>query len=113
MVIAIDWDHTLMNGKIWLPGAQDALRRFKEEGHLIIINSCNSEAWIKRQLEEEGLTNLIAAVVAEGSYYSAAGLPKPVADLYIDDRGWRFPRNGSWTEELPKILEILEDERKL
>lgn len=91
-----------MNGKTWLLGAQDALRRFKEEGHTIVIHSCNERDWIERNLREEGL------IV---DYVNGHSDGKPVADLYIDDRGWRFPRNGSWIEELPKVLELLEQER--
>jgi predicted mannosyl-3-phosphoglycerate phosphatase (HAD superfamily) len=103
MIIALDWDHTLMNGKMWLPGAKEALMRFKEEGHIIVINSCNSKGWIERNLNEEGI------IV---DYVNSNGDGKPVADIYIDDRGYRFPRNGSWTEELPKVLDVLQQERE-
>ena len=91
-VIAIDWDHTLMNGKEWVSGAQKALNLFREYGHTIVIHSCNEKSWIERQLAEAG----IAATVSE---------KKPVAALYIDDRGYRF--EGWDGNECERILSLL------
>lgn len=96
-IVAIDWDHTLMNGTEWLPGAQDALKQLRELGHTIVIHSCNNPSWIKRNLFEAGI------VVDE--IWDSKG--KPVAHAYIDDRGIRF--NGDWINELPSLLERLEE----
>lgn len=104
--IAIDWDHTLMNGKEWLPGAKDALKRLREEGHRIIIHSCNDPNWIEMHLRDAG----IIADVWRGAVNRKGEIePKPVADLYIDDRAYRFPTNGDWSKELDKVLERLSD----
>lgn len=100
LMIAIDWDHTLMNGKVWLPGAQEALRRFKEDGHVIIIHSCNSPEWIK--------DNLRACNIEVDLVWDEKG--KPVADIYIDDRGYKFPTNGSWDDEFAKVMTSLTEE---
>lgn len=99
-VVAIDWDNTLMSGKEWLPGAKDALRRLREEGHKVIIHSCNGPKWIEKNLREAGL---IVDHICE------ADQGKPLADLYIDDKGYHFPYNGDWSPELPKVLERLKD----
>jgi hypothetical protein len=103
-VIAIDWDNTLMSGEEWLPGAKDALKRLREEGHKIVIHSCNNEDWIQRNLNEAGI---IVDVV-----WTKFG--KPLADLYVDDKGYHFPYNGNWIEEAPKVLDRLKglDNRK-
>jgi hydroxymethylpyrimidine pyrophosphatase-like HAD family hydrolase len=103
-VIAIDWDHTLMDGKEWLPGAQKALNRLREEGHKIIIHSCNNDNWILKNLQEVGIP--VDGVWKEDG--------KPIADLYIDDNGYHFPYNGDWAGEIDKILERVKglDNRK-
>lgn len=93
-VIAIDWDHTLMNGKEWLPGAKDALKLMREKGHKVIIYSCNSEQWIEQNLLDAGI--IVDHVWIERG--------KPLADIYIDDKGYRFPSDGDWTHEINPIL---------
>lgn len=104
-VLAIDWDNTLMSGRTWLPGAQDALKRLSELGHRVIIWSCNERNWIEKNLEEAGIVVDWVCRKDDG---------KPVADLYIDDKGYHFPYNGDWNEDLPNVLLRLEglDNRK-
>lgn len=103
--LAIDWDNTLMNGKDWLPGAKTALKRLRELGHKIIIHSCNSSSWIQKNLDEAGIPV---------DYINTNSDGKPLADIYIDDKGYRFPYNGDWNDELPQVLLRLEglDNRK-
>lgn len=108
-VLAIDWDNTLMSGDEWLPGAQDALKRFKEEGHKIIIHSCNSPTWVAHHLEEAGIR--VDYIWVGNSDLSG----KPLADLYIDDKGYHHPHNTPWDEEaLSKVLDRVKglDNRK-
>lgn len=95
--VAIDWDHTLMDGDRWLPGAKTLLMRLREEGHKIVVHSCNNPGWIKMNLMEAG--------IIVDSIWTESG--KPVADLYIDDHAYVFPYNGDWTQELPKLLDRL------
>jgi hypothetical protein len=90
-----------MNGKEWLPGAQDALKRLREEGHKICIHSCNNPGWIEKQLKEAGI---VVDLVWEKKHGS-----KPLADLYVDDKGYHFPYNGDWALETEKVLERLKD----
>lgn len=105
-VIAVDWDHTLMNGKEWLPGAQTMLKRLREEGHKIVIHSCNSKGWIERNLRNAG-------IVVDGIWDDKT---KPLADLYIDDKAYRFPSDGEWNQEqLTNVLDLIKgmDNRKM
>ena len=95
MKVAIDWDGTLMGGKEWLPGAQNAMKRLREEGHKVYIHSCNNPFWIERHLAEAGL-------VVDGVWRDPG---KPIADLYVDDRAYQF--GGNWSYDLKDILERL------
>ncbi len=106
-VVAIDFDNTLVNGKDALIGAREAINILRELGHKIIIHSCNEPEWIERVLNDNDIRfDLI--------WKGRAGVGKPLADLYVDDKGYHFPHNGNWSEELPAILVRLEgkDNRK-
>lgn len=99
-VVAIDWDNTLVDStQKWLPGAQTAIKRLREDGHKVIIHSCNRKAWIDKCLNESG-------IVVDGIWDQAG---KPVCDLYVDDKGYHFPYNGDWNEDLPIILSRVKD----
>lgn len=105
-VLAIDWDNTLFAEKEWLPGAKDAIRLFREKGHKVLIHSCNASDWIIRQIDEAGLVVDHVCGKDQG---------KPLADLYIDDKGYHFPYNGKWTEaEVAAVLNRVDgkDNRK-
>jgi beta-phosphoglucomutase-like phosphatase (HAD superfamily) len=104
-VIAIDWDHTLMEGKEWLEGAKDALKLFRERGHKIIIHSANEPKWIERNLRDAGI------VVDQIWGSDLLDVGKPLCDIYIDDKGFAF---SSWDSDLHLVLHIIKnfDNRK-
>ena len=80
-VLAIDFDGTIVDadGNV-LPGARDAINLLREQGHKIIIHSCNRADYIKQVLNN--------ADIRFDSIWTKEG--KPVASLYIDDRGYKF-----------------------
>lgn len=92
MLIAIDFDGTLVQGDKALPGARDAVNQLREAGHKVMIFSCNRTAWIKRVLEQN---EIVVDYIWEGD--------KPVYDLLIDDRNVEF--RGNWDETLKQALE--------
>lgn len=103
-VIAIDWDNTLVdsNQKL-LPGVKNALEFLRERGHKIVVHSCNRPEWIKRCLDEWCIPV---------DYINGIDGPsgKPNCDLFIDDKGFHFPHNGSWDHFLiDAILSRIED----
>lgn len=104
-VLAIDFDNTMVVGDKPLPGIKDAINRLRELGHKIIVHSCNNTKWIERVLNNNDI-RFDYIVTNDGG--------KPLADLYIDDKGYHFPYNGDWNEELPRVLLRLEglDNRK-
>lgn len=101
-VIAIDFDNTIVEGDKALEGAKDAISRFRERGHKVIIHSCNNPKWIERTLNN--LDIRFDAIWTEPG--------KPIADLYVDDKGWHF--TGVWSKDTNNILARLDgyDNRK-
>lgn len=88
-----------MDGKEWLPGAQEAIKRLRELGHYVIIHSCNNPKWIEKNLNEAGIpVDLI---------WTKQG--KPVANCYLDDRGINFK---NWDEALVETLLFIEAHAK-
>lgn len=72
-----------------MPGAVEALTAMVKAGHKIIIHSCRGD---KRNVIRDWMT------FYKVPYHEIHGnKPKPVADIYIDDKGWRFT---SWDDQL-------------
>ena len=99
MLIGIDFDHTIVDSATAepLPGVRDAISRLRELGHKILVHSCNNPRYIKQWMLDHDIRH----------DYIWEDKGKPVCDIYIDDRAYRFPFNGDWNEELPKILDTL------
>ena len=93
------FDHTLVEGDTALEGAKRAINFMRERGHELTIYSCNNVDWIKRVMNNNDLR--YDRIWGE----RAATRHKPVADLYIDDRGYHF--KGNWDEEITAIMERL------
>jgi hydroxymethylpyrimidine pyrophosphatase-like HAD family hydrolase len=92
MVIGIDFDGTLVQGKTALPGAREAINILREQGHKILIFSCNRTEWIKKVLNDNDIRY---DYIWDGD--------KPVCDLYIDDRNIEF--KGDWKETVEQALQ--------
>lgn len=91
MVLAIDFDGTLVHKDAPLPGAKDILWQFHDLGYYILIHSCNNSGWIRRVLNDNDM------------YYDEVWEEKgkPIADWYIDDRA--VPFEGNWEAILRKL----------
>lgn len=90
MVIGVDFDGTLVNGKQALEGAKDAINAMREKGHKIVIFSCNNKSWIERVLRDNDIR-----------YDYIWDADKPVFDVYIDDRAIAF--RGDWKQTLSEV----------
>lgn len=93
-VIAVDLDHTLVNGDVPIPYAKEAINILREHGHKIIIHTCNSTDWAKKVLDNHSIRYDHIWTDKDGK--------KPVCDLYTDDRGFAF--EGNWETALEEIL---------
>lgn len=104
MVIAIDWDGTLVDSSNksvdpkLLRGAKEAITLLRASGHRVVIFSANRKDWIQKWLNEWG--------IPVDDIYEGNG--KLNADLYVDDKAHRFQFNGDWNDELPEIMLRLE-----
>lgn len=95
MLIAVDWDDTLVDAKTqeWLPGAREALKALRRRGHKLLILSARA-SW-------DGGRDQIAAKLASVGIRDVAIHAKPTADLFIDDRAIEF--HGDWSQVLRRI----------
>jgi hydroxymethylpyrimidine pyrophosphatase-like HAD family hydrolase len=101
-VIAIDFDHTIVDGFTPIEGAREAINLWRENGHKVVVHSCNSTGWIKNVLDNNDIRY----------DYIWVDKGKPICDIYVDDKGYRF--QGDWTHEQLEVLKLLEgfDNRK-
>lgn len=105
-VIAMDLDHTLVEGDKAIDGAREAIDILRESGHRIFINTCNSLEWTRKVLD-------LNDIKYDRIYGETHGFgPKLLADLYVDDKGYHF--KGDWPNEVNNILARVEglDNRK-
>lgn len=106
MIIAVDFDGTLVDHKFpdigaLKPGAKEALAAFKKAGHKIAIWTCRSgeqERAVRVFLNENDIPFDTVNSPAPGA---DLGTRKIYADVYIDDKGFRFEDN--W-DELRRLL---------
>lgn len=108
-VIAIDLDGTLIReagGKILpLPGAVDAMRQLRSQGHRIVIHSCRTGlAGECLDLEVQQITAILNEFGIE--YDEIFIGEKLVADAYIDDRA--VPFRGDWEDAKAGLAELLQ-----
>jgi hypothetical protein len=77
-----------------IDGARQALVKFKQEGHVIIIYTCRNEInLIKEYLR---VYKIPYDYINESPLNNENSSHKPIADVYIDDRAVRF--NGNWKD---------------
>ena len=98
MIIAIDFDGTIVDNDFpkignLKPGAKETINSWYEKGHKIIIWSCRSEDDTINAAEDFLKENGIKYHTFNDNVYRDDGFephPKVFANLYIDDRGFRF-----------------------
>lgn len=93
MLIGIDFDGTLVNGDKPIPGAREAINRLREQGHKIMIYSCNNKEWIERVMLQNDMRY---DYIYDGT--------KPVCHCYLDDRNVAF--NGDWDKALSDLKDF-------
>lgn len=115
MTIAVDFDGVIhgysegfKDGTIYdepVPGAADALRKLKDEGHKIYIFTTRTN----RLFHKKDYGDQERAIE---EYMNKHDIPfdkiwsfgKPMADIFIDDRAVGF--RGNWNETLDEVQEF-------
>lgn len=96
-VLGIDFDHVLVDGDVPIVYAKEAINILREHGQKIIIHSCNNPKWIEKVLNNNDIRFDMIWKDGDGG-----NIPKPICDLYVDDRGYAF--EGDWKKALEEIL---------
>jgi len=94
--IAVDFDGVLCQPDAQstpYPGAREAISLLRENGWVVIIHSCNNSKWIERWMNNQDIR----------FDYIWDGAGKPVANVYLDDRGLRFE---NWEQALRDIRSL-------
>jgi hydroxymethylpyrimidine pyrophosphatase-like HAD family hydrolase len=101
-LIALDFDHTIVDGDVVRDYAREAINIWRENGHKVVIHSCNNPRWIEKVLREN-------RIVVDHIWDEKGKL---LADIYVDDKGYRY--EGNWRDEVDKVLHLVEglDNRK-
>ena len=102
MIICLDFDNTLhdahhpMAGRKMgppMPGALGAVQQLRAAGHRLVIHT-------SRVQQESQAEHVYAWLKYYGFPRIPVSVPKPIAEVYVDDRAVRF---ASWAEALPAI----------
>ena len=105
--VCIEFDNTLCksDGEP-IAGALEALQGFKEAGHTILISSARLEPDLWGDLLPFREKEIAEWLEKHGIPYDKVVIHKPPADLYIDDKGYRF--KGDWDKEIGEISGLLD-----
>ncbi|KKM00362.1 hypothetical protein LCGC14_1805230 [marine sediment metagenome] len=108
----MDFDGTVVENNNYprlgkeLPGAIDTLLRVQELGGRFYLWTCRGG----QELEDAQKFLLSRGIALHAPYYLEGGA-KPLADLYIDDRGLGAPltpRGLDWAAIAPRLIEAME-----
>lgn len=90
-----------------LPGAVEKIRELRAKGHYIIIQTARNMATrngnVGQVIKHIGKITL-DWLEKHGVEYDEIHFGKPNANLYIDDRAWRFTNWADFTDELLEDL---------
>jgi hypothetical protein len=107
--LCIDFDNTIIGRKDEpLDGARSALRRFKDKGWEIIISSSRLDPDLWGELLHFRVEDIVRIMNEHNIPFDKVVTHKPSADIYIDDKGFRF--EGDWGEAEHLIGQLLGDD---
>lgn len=93
MILAVDYDGTLAQGKTMNTALIASLRRAQREGHIVILWTCRAGLRLREALTALRGYGFIPSLVNQNAPQTVARLGydprKILADVYIDDKGAR------------------------
>jgi hypothetical protein len=106
-VLCVDYDDTLRDRHTDLPvaGAAEAMRTLKSQGFTLIISSARLDPVLWGDLLKHRVADIIAWLAKHQIPFDQVVEHKPAADLYIDDKAYRF--QGDWHQAILDVAQLL------
>jgi hypothetical protein len=102
--VCLDFDDTLCaHDDSPMPGTREALAELKSRGVRLVVSSARFSP-IYGELNAIRVGNVQAWLDGEGIEVDAVSIEVPDADLYVDDRAWRWT---SWETDLPPLRDLV------
>ena len=122
MIIAVDFDGTIVEHKFpeigkEIHNALSTLQLFQGLGHKVILWTCRNKEYLKEAVQFLNNKNFYPDAVNENIDKTLDfGIPKIVADIYVDDKGFPAFKPEMWLELRDYVInetwEIKENECK-
>ncbi|MDP6542405.1 MAG: HAD hydrolase family protein [Phycisphaerae bacterium] len=109
ITLCIDFDDTIIGrNNEPLDGVRNALQRFKNKGWEIIISSARLDPVLWGEQLQFRVDDIVRMLREHEIPFDKVVTHKPAADIYIDDKGFRFEGNWDTAERL--INQLLGDD---
>lgn len=104
--VSIDFDDTIRNrNDSPVSGVKNALSSLRKEGYRILIGSARLDPKIWGEQLNYRIKDIENWLTKNGIPYDDVVITKPPADLYVDDKGYRF--EGDWAKAYDDIRSLL------
>lgn len=108
ITLCIDFDDTIIGrDNKPLNGVKDAMQRFKDKGWEIIISSARLDPVLWGEQLQFRVDDIVGMLNEHEIPFDKVVTHKPAADIYIDDKGFRF--EGNWDIAERRINQLLGD----
>ncbi|MDM8559896.1 hypothetical protein [Candidatus Parabeggiatoa sp. HSG14] len=106
-ILCLDFDDTIRNRSNDLPisGVGEVLSKLQKKGYRIVISSARINVKMWGELVHFRIDDIKNWLDKYDIPYDDVVAYKPVADLYIDDKGYRF--EGDWEKTYNDVQKLL------
>jgi hypothetical protein len=107
ITLCFDFDDTIIGGDNKpLTGVKDVMQRFEDKGWEIVISSARLDPGLWGEQLHFRVDDIIRMLREHEIPFDRVVTHKPAADIYIDDKGFRF--EGDWTTAERLINQLLD-----